>query len=140
MRTSMPDAEATLIEIEYNEDIIRVRASVLGAAREMGFKTVDQVRLVTAASELARNIRLYAGRGRVEILRINDNGRRGLQIKFEDNGPGIVDIKLAMTDGYTTSRGLGKGLPGSRRLVDEFEIDSEAGRGTVVIIRKWLRL
>jgi serine/threonine-protein kinase RsbT len=134
----MPDGEATLIEIEYNEDIIRVRASVLSAAREMGFKTVDQVRLVTAASELARNIKLYAGRGRVEILRINDNGRRGLQIKFEDNGPGIVDIKLAMTDGYTTSRGLGKGLPGSRRLVDEFEIDSEAGRGTVVIIRKWL--
>ncbi|HET9530821.1 MAG TPA: anti-sigma regulatory factor [Blastocatellia bacterium] len=134
----MPDGKATLIEIEYNEDIIRVRASVLSAAREMGFKRVDQVRLVTAASELARNIKLYAGRGRVEILRINNNGRRGLQIKFEDNGPGIVDIKLAMTDGYTTSRGLGKGLPGSRRLVDEFEIDSEAGRGTVVIIRKWL--
>jgi serine/threonine-protein kinase RsbT len=96
------------------------------------------VRLVTAASELARNIRLYAGRGRVEIRPIKQNGRRGLQIKFEDEGPGIADINLAMTDGYTTSRGLGKGLPGSRRLVDQFEIESVPGQGTRVIIRKWL--
>jgi serine/threonine-protein kinase RsbT len=104
----------------------------------MGFKYIDQVRLVTAASELARNIRLYAGRGRVEIRHIKQNGRRGLQIKFEDEGPGIADINLAMTDGYTTSRGLGKGLPGSRRLVEQFEIESVPGQGTRVIIRKWL--
>jgi len=134
----MLDPEATLIVIEDNKDIIRVRAGVREAALEMGFKYIDQVRLVTAASELARNIRLYAGRGRVEIRPIKQNGRRGLQIKFEDEGPGIVDINLAMTDGYTTSRGLGKGLPGSRRLVDQFEIESVPGQGTRVIIRKWL--
>ncbi|HSE98775.1 MAG TPA: anti-sigma regulatory factor [Blastocatellia bacterium] len=134
----MSDPEATLILIEENEDIIRVRARVRGAAHEMGFKSIDQVRLVTAASELARNIRLYAGRGWVEMRRISESGRSGLEIRFEDEGPGITDIELAMTDGYTTSRGLGKGLPGSRRLVDEFEIKSATDLGTVVIIRKWL--
>lgn len=134
----MLDSEATLIVIEDNKDIIRVRSGVRDAALEMGFKYIDQVRLVTAASELARNIRLYAGRGRVEIRSIKQNVRRGLQIKFEDEGPGIADINLAMTDGYTTSRGLGKGLPGSRRLVDQFEIESVPGQGTRVIIRKWL--
>jgi serine/threonine-protein kinase RsbT len=134
----MLDPEATLIVIEDDKDIIRVRAGVRAAALEMGFKYIDQVRLITAASELARNIWLYARRGRVEIRPINQNGRRGLQIKFEDEGPGIADINLAMTNGYTTSRGLGKGLPGSRRLVDQFEIESDPGRGTRVIIRKWL--
>jgi serine/threonine-protein kinase RsbT len=134
----MPDLEANLIDIECNEDIIRVRAAVRIAALDMGFRNIDQVRLVTAASELARNIKIYAGRGQVEIRRIKQNGRAGLQIKFEDEGPGIADINLAMTDGYTTSRGLGKGLPGARRLVDEFEIESAAGDGTRVIIRKWL--
>ncbi|HWP43351.1 MAG TPA: anti-sigma regulatory factor [Blastocatellia bacterium] len=134
----MHDRDATHIAIEDNKDIIRVRASVREAALEMGFKHIDQVRLVTAASELARNIRLYAGRGRVEIRCIRQNECSGLQVKFEDEGPGIADIALAMTDGYSTSRGLGKGLPGARRLVDEFEIESDAGIGTRVIIRKWL--
>jgi serine/threonine-protein kinase RsbT len=104
----------------------------------MGFSHVDQVRLVTAASELARNIRLYAERGSVEIARVFADGRSGLRIRFEDRGPGIADIDLAMRDGYTTSRGMGKGLPGSRRLVDDFQIESRVGEGTVVIITKWL--
>jgi serine/threonine-protein kinase RsbT len=126
------------IQIEDNDDVVRVRARVREAAARAGFGHVDQVRLVTAASELARNIRLYAERGLVEILPISKGSRRGLHIKFEDSGPGIPDIKLAMTDGYTTSRGLGKGLPGSRRLVDDFEIESVLGEGTIIRITKWL--
>ena len=134
----MPPREASRIEIEHGDDLIRVRASVRDAALEMGFTHTDQVRIVTATSELARNIMRYAGRGFVEIARVRDRGGRGLRIRFEDSGPGIEDLSLAMTDGYTTSRGMGKGLPGARRLVDEFEIESEVGNGTIVIITKWL--
>jgi serine/threonine-protein kinase RsbT len=111
---------------------------VRDAAAEMGFGHIDQVRIVTATSELARNITRYAVRGFAEISLIKNGGRRGLRVRFEDQGQGIIDIELAMTDGYTTSRGLGKGLPGARRLVDEFQIESEVGRGTVVVITKWL--
>jgi serine/threonine-protein kinase RsbT len=134
----MQQQEPDRILIEANDDVVRVRARVREAAERAGFGHIDQVRLVTAASELARNIRLYAERGMVEITRVKNNNRRGLHIKFEDHGPGIADIKLAMTDGYTTSRGLGKGLPGSRRLVDDFEIQSVPGEGTTVRITKWL--
>jgi serine/threonine-protein kinase RsbT len=126
------------IKIEDNEDLVRVRAAVRDAAAEMGFGHIDQVRIVTATSELARNITRYAVRGFAEISLIKNGGRRGLRVRFEDQGQGIIDIELAMTDGYTTSRGLGKGLPGARRLVDEFQIESEVGRGTVVVITKWL--
>ena len=134
----MQQQDSDRIPIEDNDDIVRVRARVRDAAERAGFSHIDQVRLVTAASELARNIRLYAERGMVEITRVENQNRRGLLIKFEDRGPGIADIKLAMTDGYTTSRGLGKGLPGSRRLVDDFEIESVPGEGTTVRITKWL--
>ncbi len=134
----MQQQEPDRIPVETNDDIVRVRARVREAAESAGFSHIDQVRLVTAASELARNIRLYAERGMVEIARVKNDNRRGLRIKFEDSGPGITDIKLAMTDGYTTSRGLGKGLPGSRRLVDDFEIESAPGEGTTVKITKWI--
>ncbi len=134
----MQQPEANRVSVETNDDLVRVRALVRDAAIRLGFNQVDQVRLVTAASELARNIRLYAERGHVEVTRVRDGSRRGLQVSFSDQGPGISDINLAMTDGYTTSRGLGKGLPGSRRLVDDFKIESEAGKGTTVIITKWL--
>ena len=134
----MQQQEPDRISVETNDDVVRVRARVREAAVRAGFGHIDQVRLVTAASELARNIRLYAERGAVEITRVKNDNRRGLRIKFEDSGPGIADIKLAMTDGYTTSRGLGKGLPGSRRLVDDFEIESAPGEGTTVSITKWL--
>ncbi|HEY7912405.1 MAG TPA: anti-sigma regulatory factor [Blastocatellia bacterium] len=136
--TDMPPREASRIHLEHNDDLIRVRASVRDAASEMGFTHTDQVRIVTATSELARNIMRYAGSGYVEIARVKQRGERGLRIRFEDCGPGIKDIALAMTDGYTTSRGLGKGLPGARRLVDEFVIESEVGKGTTIIITKWL--
>lgn len=134
----MQQQEPDRIPIEANDDVVRVRVKVRDAAVRAGFGHTDQVRLVTAASELARNIRLYAERGLVEILPVKNGNRRGLRIKFEDRGPGISDIKLAMTDGYTTSRGLGKGLPGSRRLVDDFEIESVLGEGTTIRITKWL--
>jgi serine/threonine-protein kinase RsbT len=134
----MQQQEPDRIPIESNDDVVIVRSRVRDAAVRVGFGHVDQVRLVTAASELARNIRLYAERGLVEILTVRDGKQRGLRIKFEDRGPGIADIKLAMTDGYTTSRGLGKGLPGSRRLVDDFEIESVVGEGTTIRIAKWL--
>ncbi len=130
--------EDNRVTVETSEDIVRVRAAVREAALEMGFSHIDQVRLITAASELARNIKLYAGCGVVSVARLDVTGRRGLRIDFEDKGPGISDLELAMTDGYTTSRGMGKGLPGSRRLVDDFEIESEVGKGTTIRITKWL--
>lgn len=134
----MPQPEVSRIAIKGSEDIVRVRAAVREAAVQMGFSNVDQIRLVTAASELARNIHLYASGGLVELRRVHAGGRSGLRVDFEDAGPGIVDLELAMTDGYTTSRGMGKGLPGSRRLVDDFDIKSEVGKGTLVTIIKWL--
>ena len=134
----MRQPEASRIEIVEHEDIVKVRAAVKEAAVKMGFSSVDQVRLVTAASELARNIKLYADRGSVELRQVDSEGRSGLRLCFEDSGPGITDLDQAMSDGYTTSRGMGKGLPGSRRLVDDFEIRSEAGKGTIITIIKWL--
>lgn len=134
----MQQPQVSHVKIEDNDDLVRVRAYVKDAAAEMGFSHTDQVRIVTAASELARNITRYGERGHAEITRVKNNGRRGLRIKFEDAGQGIADLELAMTDGYSTSRGLGKGLPGARRLVDEFEIESIVGKGTTVIITKWL--
>ncbi|HXG95002.1 MAG TPA: anti-sigma regulatory factor [Blastocatellia bacterium] len=134
----MPEEQARSIKIEDHNDLVIVRACVRDAAIEMGFSHIDQVRLVTAASELARNITRYTEGGRAEISRVREPGRRGLRIRFEDRGKGIADIALAMTDGYSTSRGLGKGLPGARRLVDDFKIESEMGKGTIVTITKWL--
>ena len=126
------------ILIRSESDLTRVRDRIRLAAREMGFDNVTQIKLTTVASELTRNILRYAETGVVLISRIKINGRRGLRVKFEDRGQGIADIELAMTDGYSTGRSLGKGLPGARRLVDEFEIESEVGRGTTVTITKWL--
>jgi serine/threonine-protein kinase RsbT len=134
----MQSPEISRVSIEVNDDLVKVRAAVREAAIEMGFGHVDQVRLVTAASELARNIRLYATRGYAAINRVKESGRRGLRVVFEDEGQGIADIELAMTDGFTSGGGLGKGLPGARRLVDEFQIESVTGKGTIVTITKWL--
>ena len=126
------------IHIETDEDLVRLRGRVRERAEAVGFGKTDQVRLMTATSELARNIVRYAVKGFVDISPLDRAGRRGLTVRFEDAGQGIRDIELAMRDGYTTGRGLGKGLPGARRLVDEFDIVSEVGRGTVVTITKWL--
>lgn len=123
--------------IRSPEDIVRVRQAVTGWAQELGFSTIDRTKLVTAASELARNTVDYGGGGdlRVEII---DNGlRRGLQLVFEDRGPGIPDIDLALRDGYSSGRGLGLGLGGAKRLVNEFHIESRIGEGTRVTVVRW---
>ena len=107
-------------------------------AAQVGFRLVDQTRIATVASELARNVVKYAKRGRMIAHSVEGaGGRRGLRLVFEDSGPGIPDITAAMSDGFSTGRGLGKGLPGSKRLVDEFEIESEVGRGTRVTVVRW---
>jgi serine/threonine-protein kinase RsbT len=131
-----PPVERVLIAT--SDDLVTVRRLVRERAATLGFGATDLVRLVTAASELARNIVVYAERGFADISAIKRQGGCGIRIRFEDEGQGITDIELAMKDGYTSGRGLGKGLPGARRLVDEFEITSEVGRGTVVTITKWL--
>lgn len=127
------------IALESEHDIIIARSEVRALAAGLGFRLIDQTRLVTVTSELARNVVKYARRGRM-IAQPLDAGqaRPGLRLIFEDSGPGIPDIGAAMRDGFSTGRGLGKGLPGSKRLVDVFEIESEVGRGTRVTVVRWL--
>src|SRR5437588_9265908 len=127
------------IALECEYDIAVARGEVRSVAAAIGFPLIDQTRLATVASELARNVVKYARRGRMIAQPTADaRGRAGLRLIFEDSGPGIPDIAAAMRDGFSTGRGLGKGLPGSRRLVDEFEIESEVGRGTRVTVVRWL--
>ncbi|MCP9494736.1 MAG: ATP-binding protein [Pyrinomonadaceae bacterium MAG19_C2-C3] len=130
--------ESRSIALEQETDIAVARNEVRAAAAGMGFSIVDQTRLTTVASELARNIIKYAVRGRVIIGTVQNDSRKGLRLIFEDNGPGIANTELAMRDGFTTGGGLGKGLPGSRRLVDDFKIESTPDIGTRVTVVRWL--
>jgi len=125
------------LNIALEEDIVRVRQSTRKLAIECGFSLVDQTKMVTAASELARNTFVFGGGGKVTMEILQDGGRAGLRLTFEDLGPGIEDIEQAMSDGYTSGGGLGLGLGGSKRLVNEFEIRSKAGEGTKVVIARW---
>jgi serine/threonine-protein kinase RsbT len=118
-------------------DIITVRKVIREAARALGFGVTDVTRIVTAASELTRNIYLYAGSGVVRWRVLDTRDRAGLELIFEDQGPGIPSIEQSMEAGYSTSGGLGLGLPGAKRLMDEMDIRSEVGRGTTVTVRKW---
>lgn len=127
------------VRIVNEWDIVAARQLGRNVAKELGFGTVDQARITTAISELARNIYLYAGTGKVCIEKVQDNGRQGLNIIAQDDGPGILDIRRVMEDGYTTSGGLGAGLPGVKRLMDTFDIDSTPGMGTEIKATKWLR-
>ena len=130
--------ESKTIALENNQDIAFARNEVRTIAAALGFRTLDQTRLATVASELARNVIKYAGRGRLIAQPIEDpDGRQALRLIFEDKGPGISNIEEAMRDGFSTGRGLGKGLPGSKRLVDEFKIESEIGQGTCVTVLRW---
>jgi serine/threonine-protein kinase RsbT len=127
------------LTVTTDQDVVRVRQLVRTFAVSVKLSLVDQTKLVTAASELARNTLVYGGGGTVEVSRV-DNGRRaGIRIVFHDQGPGITDLNLAFTDGYTTGGGLGLGLSGARRLVDEFEIDTAPGAGTNITVTKWCR-
>ena len=123
--------------VTSSADIVTIRQIARTWAAELGFGLVDLTKLVTAASELARNTLDYGGGGTVRFEALNDGDRRGLRLIFEDHGPGIPDIELALKDGYTTGSGLGLGLSGSRRLVNDFEISSRVGEGTRVAITRW---
>jgi serine/threonine-protein kinase RsbT len=123
--------------IKSQEDVVRVRQLVREWAVAQGLSLVDQTKVVTAASELARNTLDYGGGGTVRLEAINSETRRGLRLTFEDKGPGIPDVNLALKDGYTTGGGLGLGLSGAKRLSNEFEISSRVGEGTRVTITRW---
>ncbi|GAB7040971.1 anti-sigma regulatory factor [Catenuloplanes niger JCM 9533] len=132
------DAGGTLV-ISSDEDVVRVRQLTRTVAVKVKLSLVDQTKLVTAASELARNTLVYGGGGTVEVTVVDNGRRRGVRIVFSDQGPGIADLDLALTDGYTTGGGLGLGLSGSRRLVDEFDIETAVGEGTRITVTKWAR-
>jgi serine/threonine-protein kinase RsbT len=127
------------LTVAEESDLIAVRHKVRSYAKDSGMGLVDETKLITAASELARNMLVYAGGGRVVFENTSPGERCGVRIQFEDRGPGIADLDLALTDGYSTSKSLGFGLPGARRLVDDFEISSKVGEGTRVVITKWKR-
>lgn len=134
----MPKTQSC-VKVQDEWDIVNARQMGRELAKELGFGTVDQARITTAVSELARNIYLYAPGGDICIEAIEEPGRIGLKMSAKDEGPGIEDISRAMEDGYTTSGGLGAGLPGVKRLMDEFTIRSERNEGTEIITKKWLR-
>ncbi|HJQ74932.1 MAG TPA: anti-sigma regulatory factor [Gaiellaceae bacterium] len=123
--------------VRSGEDVVSVRAVVREWAVSMAFSLVDQTKIVTAASELARNLVQYGGGGSVRLEALNDGPKRGLRLVFEDQGPGIADLDQALRDGYTTGGGLGLGLGGAKRLANEFDIRSRPGEGTCVTITRW---
>jgi serine/threonine-protein kinase RsbT len=125
------------LPVRQEDDVVRVRQTVRQWAVEMGFSLVEQTKIVTASSELARNTVIYGGGGVVTLEALNDANRRGLRLTFADEGPGIADTQQALKDGFTTGTGLGLGLGGARRLMDEFSISSEVGRGTRITVAKW---
>ena len=124
-------------QIRASEDVVQARQMARAWAVEAGFSLIDQTKIVTAASELARNTMVHGGGGTMRLDAISAGGRRGLRLVFEDKGPGIADIDRAMVDGYTTGGGLGLGLSGAKRLMSDFEIWSEVGAGTRVTVTRW---
>ena len=133
-----PDA-AQRLAITTDGDVVRVRQAVRALAQGARLSLVDQTKLVTAASELARNTLIYGGGGEAVLSEVTEGRRTGVRVEFRDDGPGIPDLDQAMTDGWTSGSGLGLGLSGSRRLVEQFAIDTAPGRGTRVTIASWSR-
>jgi serine/threonine-protein kinase RsbT len=125
------------LPLRNEHDIVLGRQAVRRMAQELTFSLVDQTKMVTAASELARNALIYGGGGVLKWEILEDGGKRGLRLTFQDQGPGIPNIELALTDGWTSGKGLGLGLTGARRLVNEFELDSTPGAGTRVTVTRW---
>ena len=123
--------------VRTTDDIVNVRQTVRKIAIGTGFNLVDQTKIITAASELARNTVIYGGGGVLKIEILTNGNKTGMKLIFEDEGPGIADVELALKDGYTSGQGLGMGLGGARRLSNEFEIQSKPGKGTRVAITKW---
>ncbi|HMB36408.1 MAG TPA: anti-sigma regulatory factor [Methylomirabilota bacterium] len=133
----MPMLRDDTLSLRSSEDIVLVRQAVRTTAVDLRLSLVDQTKIVTAASELARNTLDYGGGGTVRIQALQDGSRRGLRLTFEDKGPGIPDVERALKDGYSTGSGLGLGLGGARRLSSEFAIESRPGEGTKVTIARW---
>jgi serine/threonine-protein kinase RsbT len=127
------------VPIDCDADIVTARQKGRELASRCGFATTDLAVIATAISELARNIVRYALHGEIVLRLVDDHPRRGVEVVATDDGPGILDVSLAMQDGYSTSGGLGLGLPGTRRLMDEFEITTDFGKGTKVTVRRWKR-
>lgn len=134
----MSVAQSKRLELLSEQDVVRARQVVRRIAQDNGFSLVEQTKLVTASSELARNTLIHGGGGYMELDVLSEaGGRSGIRLRFIDDGPGIADMKLAMTDGWTSGTGLGLGLTGSRRLASEFDIESAPGQGTRVTIVRW---
>jgi serine/threonine-protein kinase RsbT len=133
----MPAVRDETVDIHADEDVVLVRRMTRQWALELGFSLVDQTKIVTAASELARNTLIHGGGGTTRFEALHEGSRRGLRLVFEDKGPGIPDVAQALRDGFTTGSGLGLGLGGARRLVNEFDIVSAPGQGTTVRITRW---
>jgi serine/threonine-protein kinase RsbT len=129
--------EHVVMPVKTDEDVVRLRKQVRDDLVALGFSLIEQTKMVTAASELARNTLRYGGGGEAHLVRYRDSDRTGIELILIDKGPGIANVELAMTDGFTTGTGLGLGLSGARRLADEFEIQTAPGEGTSVRIAKW---
>lgn len=134
---AVTNVSSSILPLTSGDDIVRLRQALRDATVAIGLSLVDQTKVITAASELGRNTIQYGGGGEVRLERLFDGLRHGIRMVFTDKGPGIADLKLAMTDGYTTGGGLGLGLSGAKRLCDEFDIQSIVGEGTTVSITKW---
>jgi serine/threonine-protein kinase RsbT len=137
MNPAMTTSSSGELPLTNEHDIVLGRQAVRRMTQQQGFSLVDQTKMVTAASELARNSLIYGGGGTLKWALLNEGGRRGLRLTFEDHGPGIPNMDLALTDGWSSGTGLGLGLTGTRRLVNEFEIESTVGIGTRVVITRW---
>jgi serine/threonine-protein kinase RsbT len=124
------------VEVSSDADVVAAREKGRELSAQLGFSSIDLTLIVTAISEVARNILLYADKGEI-ILGLQDDGQRGIVVTARDEGPGIPDVELAMRDSYSTGNGLGLGLPGARRLMDEFAIESEISKGTTIVMKKW---
>lgn len=132
-----PEVGSIILPLKSDEDVVRLRKVVREELTSLGFSLLDQTKMITAASELARNTLKYGKGGEGHVLQLRETNRTGLELVFTDDGPGIVDIELALTDGWTSGAGLGLGLSGAKRLSDDFLLDTEPGKGTTVLIRKW---
>jgi serine/threonine-protein kinase RsbT len=128
--------DEVLVHVSSDADVVEAREKGRELSAQLGFSSIDLTLIVTAISEVARNILLYAREGEI-VLRLNEDGQRGITVVARDDGPGIPDLEMAMRDSYSTGNGLGLGLPGARRLMDEFEIESEISKGTTVVMKKW---
>jgi len=131
------DVDVRVVPLRADEDVVRMRQAVREYLVAVGFSLIEQTKMITAASELGRNTLRYGGGGEAHIQKVVNGSRRGVTLSFIDQGPGIADVELALTDGFSTSNGMGLGLSGARRLADEFELTTAPGAGTTVRISKW---